>query len=174
MRVTSWSGTSMPSRPLIRARSSSSWRGGGGCGNTSAITPVALPAPIFSSSAQARAIARAGAVTSMPRSKRIDASVRRPSCLLVVRTEAGWNQAASNTICVVASLTSESAPPITPPMAWARSASAMTSTPALSARVLPSSVLIDSPWRAVRTVMARPPSLWRSNACIGCPSSSST
>ena len=49
----------------------------------------------------ARAIARGGAVESMPRSKRVDASVLSPSALLVARIDAGLNHAASNTICVV-------------------------------------------------------------------------
>ena len=114
----------------------------------SVIAPVGVPAPIFSSSSSARAIARGGAVRSMPRSKRVDASVLRPSALLVARICAGAKYAASNTTRVVAVVISELAPPITPPMSSAWSASAITSMSAVSVRFLPSSVVMVSPaWR---------------------------
>ena len=49
-----------------------------------------------------------GALTSPPRSKRMDASVFSPSRLLVRRTDAGWKYALSRTIRVVPSWISES------------------------------------------------------------------
>ena len=51
-------------------------------------------------------MARGGAVISIPRSKRIDASVLCPSFLLVARIDPGLKYAASNAICVVAFVTS--------------------------------------------------------------------
>ena len=110
----------------------------------------------------------------MPRSKRVDASVLSPRALLVARTDDGLKYAASKTMRVVPADTSESAPPITPPIACAFEASAITNISGLSERILPSSVLIDSPGFACRTTIAPPPSFARSKACIGWPSSSST
>ena len=71
----------------------------------------------------------------------------------------GLNHALSNTICASSLAdTSESAPPMTPPIAWARSASAMTSMSGSSVRCLPSSVVSVSPGRARRTTIAGPAS----------------
>ena len=99
---------------------------------------------------------RAAPVWSAPRSKRIEASERRPRALLVARTDPGANQALSKTMRVVSARTSESRPPITPPTAAARVASAMTSIDGASVRALLSSVVRASPGRAARTTMALP------------------
>src|SRR6187200_1957185 len=50
---------------------------------------------------------------SAPRSNRVDASVFKPRRLLVRLTEAGLKYALSSAIVLVASVTSEAAPPIT-------------------------------------------------------------
>jgi hypothetical protein len=115
----------------------------------------------------ARCSAKTGALTSAPRSNRADASVFNPSPLLVRRTEAGLKQALSNTTVRVDDDTSEAAPPMTPATAWARSRSAMTSISGSSFRSTPSSVLIVSPFAARRTRISDPPSVARSNACMG-------
>ncbi len=85
-----------------------------------------------------------------PRSKRIEASVLRPSRLLVRRTEAGRKQALSSAMRVVPGPTSDARPPITPPTAAARAASAITSMSGSSARSTPSSVVSRSPASARR------------------------
>ena len=106
-------------------------------------------APARSSSAQARSMAVTGNRGSVPRSKRILASVLRPSALLVRRTESGAKYALSRTMVRVSAVTSLSAPPMTPATATGRSASAITSISGLSVRVCPSSVRSVSPGRAV-------------------------
>ena len=77
------------------------------------------------------------ALMSAPRSNRADASVFRPSRLLVRRTDTGWKQALSNTTVRVDEETSDAAPPMTPAIAWARSRSAMTSMSGSSFRSTP-------------------------------------
>ena len=94
---------------------------------------------------------------SPPRSNLIEASVFRLSALLVRLTEAGWKYALSNTIRVVPARISELPPPITPPSAVARSASAMTSMSGSRRRSTPSRVVSVSPGSA-RRMTSRPPS----------------
>ena len=91
-------------------------------------------APRSASSAAMRAIAAGAASTSAPRSNRVDASVLSPSRLLVRRTDAGVKYALSSTITRVVAPISDSAPPITPPTACARAASAITSMSGSSVR----------------------------------------
>jgi hypothetical protein len=74
----------------------------------------------------------------------------------------------------VALETSERPPPMTPAIAWARRASAITSMSGSSARSMPSSVVIRSPGSALRMRSSLPASNARSKACIGWPSSIST
>ena len=57
------------------------------------------------------------AVRSAPRSNRYDASVRSPSRLLVARTDCGLNHAALEDDARRGVATSDSAPPMTPPIA---------------------------------------------------------
>ena len=103
---------------------------------------------------------------SAPRSKRSEASVRRPSAFDVRRMEMGSNHADSSRTLRVAELISLSAPPITPPMATACAASAITHISGESARSMPSSVRIFSPARARRTTMRRSARRSRSKACM--------
>ena len=87
-------------------------------GSTSTIDPDRLAGADLLQQRDARAESpMTGALMSAPRSKRDDASVFRPSRLLVRRTDAGLKYALSSTIAVVAADTSESAPPITPAIA---------------------------------------------------------
>ena len=111
---------------------------------------------------------------SPPRSNRVDASVFSPSRLLVLRTELGSKYALSSAIVLVAGEISESDPPMTPPIATARSPSAMTSVSASNVRSIPSSVRIGSLATARRTTIRRFASRSRSKACIGWPISSIT
>ncbi len=60
-------------------------------------------------------------------------------------------------------------PPMTPAIATARSASAMTVISGVSVREAPSRVTSASPGLARRTTIAGPASFARSKACIGCP-----
>ncbi len=70
---------------------------------------------------------------------------------------------------VVASPTSERAPPITPAIDVGPSASSMTTMSESSARTWPSSVSIFSPSAARRTTSRPPATRSRSNACSGWP-----
>src|SRR5215831_4654123 len=95
-------------------------------------------------SAMARCIAVTAPLMSAPRSNLDDASVLRPSFLLVRRTEAGLKYALSKTIDLVVPDTSETRPPMTPAIAWARSRSAITSMSSSSFRSTPSSVWVTA------------------------------
>jgi hypothetical protein len=75
---------------------------------------------------------------------------------------------------VVASVTADSWPPMTPASATGRSASAITSISGVSDRVSPSRQRRRSPGRARRTTIRRPAIRDRSKACSGCPYSSAT
>ena len=102
-----------------------------------------------------------------------------PAAELARRLTARWvrkgsNHAASSTRSVVVSDTSTSWAPMTPAMQTERAPSAIIRCSGLSARTLPSSVVIDSPGRARRTTMRSPWSFVRSKAWSGWPSSSST
>ena len=81
-----------------------------GAGYRSTNGPAGRPAPILWKSAAARAIPAGGAFTSPPRSNRDDASVLRPSRLLVLRMQAGWKYALSSAMRVVAPSISDSSP----------------------------------------------------------------
>ena len=101
------------------------------------------PPPALAESAPRSGAKPAPAISrSAPRSNRIDASVRRPSAFDVRRIEMGSKQADSNRIFRVAARISVSAPPMTPAIATARDASAITHTSGVSARSIPSSVRI--------------------------------
>ena len=99
------------------------------------------------------------------------ASVRTPCARLAERTRAGSQAATSSTIFVVASLTSESLPPMTPASEVAFDPSATTISPAFSVRACPSSVVSDSPSEASRMTNRWPSNLSRSNTWLGLPSS---
>ena len=163
-----------PTRRVRFARVRPITRGAGGCGKTSVMAPDGRPAPVSSSSARTRSSARTGAPMSPPRSKRIDASVLRPSFLLVRRTDAGSKYALSIATRVVVADTSDARPPITPATATAWSRSAITSIDASSVRASPSRVVSRSPAFAMRTMSDPPASFAASNACIGWPISSIT
>ena len=82
--------------------------------------------------------------------------------------------AASISTLVVASETSERAPPITPAIEVGPSSSQITTTSPSSRRSSPSKVATGSPSSARRT-SSRPPATWsRSKACRGWPVSSIT
>ena len=81
------------------------------------------------------ASATTGALMSAPRSKRDDASVFRPSRLLVRRTDAGLKYALSKATRRRRRRDFGAAPPMTPATACARSRSAMTSMSGSSVRV---------------------------------------
>ena len=166
---TSASSTVSPSTRAMRAPRSVSVSGGFGAGYRSIIAPSGCAAPIWWSRAAARAIAAGAALMSAPRSNLVDASVLSPRSLLVRRSDDGLKYALSRTITRVPLPISESAPPMTPPMACARSASAITSMSGSSARSRPSSVRILSPGFARLILSVAPFSRARSNACVGCP-----
>ena len=152
-------GTVAPSTAMIRAARKVTNVAGRGRGYSSIHPGRTVPAPILSINSHARASAVTGASGSAPRSNRYEASVDRPSRRLVRRTDFGRNQALSMAIVLVRSLTSEAAPPMTPAIPVARSASAMTSMSASSARSCPSSVRTRSPGFGSRTRISRPESL---------------
>ena len=112
---------------------------------------------------------------STPRSLRADASERRPRRATLRPMPTGSNQAISNATAVVAALISVSAPPMIPPMPIGTSrASQINRSSGPSRRVTSSSVTICSPSRAVRMRNPWPPSVARSYAWLGWPSSSIT
>ena len=78
---------------------------------------------------------------SAPRSNRVEASVFRPSRLLVLLTDAGRKYALSSAIIVVCDEISESPPPITPPRALARCAQAPDGVSVLGPAEAPLAVL---------------------------------
>ena len=106
------------------------------------ITPFATVAPGVISNNNCAARSKASGVTSLftPRSKRPDASERKPNAREVRRMDAPLNTAASNTTVVVSLDTSLSAPPITPATPTGRSASAITSIVSANVRSLLSKV----------------------------------
>ena len=100
-----------------------------------------LSPAIRASSWQKRATARSTPSGSTPRSKRTDASERRPSRFDVRAMASGRNQAASRITVVVASEISDDAPPMTPPMpTGAPSASQMRQSSGPTRRSTPSRV----------------------------------
>ena len=100
--------------------------------------------------------------------------MRRPSARVVRRIFVRSNAAISNRTVVVPSVISDSSPPITPAMPVALVWSAIISISGVSARSLPSSVVMVSPGLARRTMIWLSFTLARSKACIGWPVSSIT
>ena len=88
------------------------------------------------------ALSNANGVISLftPRSKRPDASERKPNVREVRRIDAPLNTAASNTTVVVSLDTSLSAPPMTPATPTGRVVSAITSIVSANVRSLLSKV----------------------------------
>jgi hypothetical protein len=82
--------------------------------------------------------------------------------------------AASISTRVVSPETSEMSPPITPAIPLGPSASHTRAISSVKVRSTPSRVVIFSPARARRTMICRPRTLSRSNACSGCPVASIT
>ena len=137
--------------------------------------PRAIAPPASSAmSSVARAEATTSASMSAPRSKRYAASVRRPSAREVRRIETGWNQALSSRTRVVLSVTSVSAPPITPARPTARRGSAITSIESSRTRSCPSRVVKRSPFPARRTTIVASLTVSQSKAWSGWPSSQRT
>ena len=97
-----------------------------------------------------------------------------PRALAVFLTLSRANFAASNKTSSVPFLISLSSPPITPASATGLSLSHITRFSRFSSNSFPSSVVIFSPFSARRTTISLPSSVLKSNACIGCPISSST
>lgn len=123
--------------------------------------PGANVAPASASSSTNRRIARSATSGSLPRSKRAEASLRRPSRRDDVVMVIGSHQAISRRIDVVLSETSVEAPPIIPAMPIAVSVpSAITPSEAVSVRTSPSRVSSASPSiaRRTRSATAPPPS----------------
>ena len=115
-------------------------------------------------------------VSSTWRSKRMEASEMSARSRLVCEVRPALKQALSMSTSTVASVTSESMPPMTPASATGvapRSPVAMRPMPAESVRSTLSRVRNRSPSRAARTATARLPSrsskAERSNACRGWP-----
>ena len=106
---------------------------------------------------------------STPFSHRFDPAVRSASRSELRRMPIGSKFAASSRSSVVASDTSLSSPPMIAASATGRSASAMTRSSVVSARMVPSRVRSSSPLRARRTTILPPASFVRSNACSGLP-----
>ena len=133
------------------------------------------PAPIWSSSAAIRCSATTGALMSAPRSKRDEASVFRPSRLLVRRTDAGLKYALSNATILVAADTSAS-------RAAHDAGDRLRAVAVGDHEHLGVELAFDAverrdasrPACARRTRISGPASFSRSNACIGWPSSMST
>ena len=114
------------------------------------------------------------AVTSTPRSKRMEASLMRSSPRLVREMWPESKRALSSSTSTVPSSISESSPPMTPASATGVSpSSVMRPMSAVQTRSWPSSVVMRSPSRAARTTMWRLPSrsesLPKSKACSGWP-----
>ena len=89
----------------------------------------------------------------------------------VRRTLTGLKTALSRRTFLVAGETSVSAPPMMPATATARRASAMTRSRVVRRRTTSSMVVMASPSSARRTIIFRPESVSRSNACSGWPHS---
>jgi len=68
----------------------------------------------------------------------------------------------------------ESSPPLMPPKATGRSASAITNIASVNSRASPSSVVMRSPSVARRTTIRLPRSISKSKACSGWPNSNIT
>ena len=104
---------------------------------------------------------------SVPRSKRYDASVLIFIALRVALIRLASKYAHSSTTSVVCCETSESRPPITPPIATACSASQMAVTVESTVRSSPSSRVSVSLFPPRRMMIFDPRSLARSKTCIG-------
>ena len=106
------------------------------------------PGVMRSSSSQNRSSAIGTSSWSVPRSKRIDASERRPSRWEVRLIDRRSHHASSSSTVVVPSLISVLAPPITPEMPMGRSSrSTIRPSPGSMSRSVPSSVTRRSPPR---------------------------
>ena len=106
-----------------------------GCGQTSRTPRLTCPPASWASKAAARFRARTVPCGSTPRSKRYEASLRRPSLRAVRRTVSGTKYALSSRTSVVCSRTSEFAPPMTPAIATARSRSQINRSSGVRVRV---------------------------------------
>ena len=148
--------------PVTRApRSRSVW--GSGAGAATSIVPGTRVAPASSTrSLEAIAWARIVSAGWSCFSNRAEASERSDSRREVRSTFAPFQFATSSSTSVVSSETSETWPPISAaiPVGWSRSQTSTVS--ASSSRSTPSSVVIFSPGRAVRTISSPPGSFARS------------
>ena len=107
-------------------------------------------------------------------SNRVEASERRFSALEVFRMLVPTNVAASTSTRVVVSETSDTWPPITPPMPVGPSGSVIRHISSVNVRSTSSRVVMVSPSRALRTMIFPPRTLSRSNVWMGCPQVSIT
>ena len=108
---------------------------------------------VMRNSSAKRAKANSAPNGSTPRSKRSEASVRKASRVEVARTASGSKYAISTAIDVVASVTSESRPPMIPAIPTGLSCALQISrSPAESVRSAASKVVNCSPSRARRTM----------------------
>ena len=141
---------------------------------SSTIEVSSLPA-ICATTSKSRTRARSVKSDESPFSNRADASLSIPSCVRVRRIETGSKCAASKKTFFVSTVTPESAPPIIPPRASARSSSAITISSAPSTYDFPSRSVSVSPNFAKRgpiTFCSEPAIMSQSNAWSGCPNSS--
>ncbi len=160
-------GTSVPSRLRSRA-SRRRIVGGVGPGPPMSTVPGSSVAPHSSTiSWAARAWASIACSGAMPFSNRAEASLRSPRSSPVRWMFAPFQVAASISTRVVSADTSERAPPITPATDVGPSASSISTVPALTVRVWPSSVSTGSGAAASRTVSREPLTRSRSKACSG-------
>ena len=146
--------TSTPKKRLIQSASNGqrSWGWDRSCPRRSPRLPP-RPRPAAPPARRRAAAAGMQFCGSSPFSKRPEASVRRPSFLAVVRTEAPLKQADSNTTVWVSSMMPLYSPPMTPATAAGFSSSQITSISGERVRSTPSRVTMLSPALALRTTM---------------------
>ena len=162
-RSASAAAISAPAKASSLARSSRPWRCQERPGSRTSRAPASTVPPATSAiSAAARDTASAQISGSAPRSKRWLASVCMPNRRAAARTRRRSKWAPSIRMSRVASVTSLSSPPMTPPRPTGRSASAITRISGSSSRSTPSRVVSRSPARARRATRAPPASLPRS------------
>ena len=150
-------GRSVPSSRLTRAGRKVTRDGPGSTGAVSTRPAATVPPAHTATSSAVRSAPIRASRASWPFSKRLLASERRARRCAVRRMLTGSNTADSMTTSVVAAVTSDAAPPMTPAIPIGPSASAMSSISGVRSRSTWSSVSRRSPAIARRTtIVARP------------------
>ena len=161
-----------PNNFSTRAKRTSTVFTAGNCPTASTTSPT-RPPQICTTNSVARSIASRCNIKSTPRSKRNDESEPKPYWRDLPAITSGTNQADSNTIFCVSSLTALAAPPIKPAMLNAPCSSAITKVLSAKVTVFSFKHANSSPFTARRTMML-PCNLSASKTCMGCPNSSIT